>query len=424
MSCAHRVIRENSLAKIAQIDTRATLRDEHKYNSSRTPWNHHLVLNLPSSLLYRRRITRNVSRDHPSSMSALLDRFDAAEIFNAASIDATSVEAGLQQLQSHIAFDVMIEGLDQRFTDSITSEGCATSRLFLERTLARLPQTFGGVYSATMIVCNETPVRCEISHPIDPKARCLSLSCSVFVFARSTRGVKSSRCSTADSTRVRSWNVAKSATMRSRTDTASRLLLLLLLLSPLLTLQAREHPSTLLDRSSRSPHRTHPLQARPPPWSAHRSPAVHFSHSSCRQESTLRLNRIVFELRCQSRVWSRNRRLTWRLRRRRLQSRARLPLRSRVLSRRQLLLLLSMSRHYFPFQCPFRCHLPLMLHRLPRNRLYWQWRIWRPTRMRRLPWLQSLRQPPRALAPPRRRKAEPQLNKISRNVPLAKSKMR
>ena len=59
----------------------------------------------------------------------------------------------------------MIEGLDQRFTDSITSEGCTTPRLFVERTLARLPPTLGGVYSAAMIACDKTPVRCEKQSP-------------------------------------------------------------------------------------------------------------------------------------------------------------------------------------------------------------------------------------------------------------------
>ena len=39
----------------------------------------------------------------------------------------------------------MIEGFDQRFTDSIITEGCATPRLFLERILARLPPTLGGL---------------------------------------------------------------------------------------------------------------------------------------------------------------------------------------------------------------------------------------------------------------------------------------
>ena len=81
-------------------------------------------------------------------MSALLDRFDAAEIFALASVDAISVEDARNQLQSHIAVDVMIEGLDQRFTDSIMADGCASPRLYLERTLARLPPTLGGVYFA------------------------------------------------------------------------------------------------------------------------------------------------------------------------------------------------------------------------------------------------------------------------------------
>ena len=60
---------------------------------------------------------------------------------------------------------MMIKGLDQCFTDSIIADGCATPRLFLERTLAKLPPTLGGVYSAAMIACDETPVRCEKQSP-------------------------------------------------------------------------------------------------------------------------------------------------------------------------------------------------------------------------------------------------------------------
>ena len=122
VSCAHRGVLDGSLAMIAQVDTRATARDAHEYNSSRTPRTRDLILNLPSSLLYRRRISRLVSRDRSSAMSALLDHFNAAEIFALASVDAISVEHARNQLQSHIAVDVMIEGLDQRFTDSIMAE--------------------------------------------------------------------------------------------------------------------------------------------------------------------------------------------------------------------------------------------------------------------------------------------------------------
>ena len=84
----------------------------------------------------------------------------------------------------------MIEGLDQRFTDSITSESCATPRLFLERTLARLPAMLGGVYSAAMIAFDETPVRCEKQSPEGTLSVALV---SVFAFARTTRRVKFSR---------------------------------------------------------------------------------------------------------------------------------------------------------------------------------------------------------------------------------------
>ena len=91
------------------------------------------------------------------------------------------------QLKSHIAVDVMIEGLDQRFTDSIMAEGCATFRLVLERTLARLPPMLGGVNFGAMMPATNYPFAARNSHP---KARCLSLSCSVFAFARTTRYVK------------------------------------------------------------------------------------------------------------------------------------------------------------------------------------------------------------------------------------------
>ena len=87
------------------------------------------------------------------------------KIFALASVYAISVDDARNQLQSHIAVDVMIEGLDQRFTDSIMAEGCATPRLFLERTIARLPPTLGGVYSAAMIACDKQPVHCEKQSP-------------------------------------------------------------------------------------------------------------------------------------------------------------------------------------------------------------------------------------------------------------------
>ena len=98
-------------------------------------------------------------------MSAPLDRFNTAAIFALASVDAISVKDAHNQLQSHSAVDVMIESLEQRFIDSITSEGCATPRLLVECTLARLPPTLGGVYSAAMIACDEMSVRCEKQSP-------------------------------------------------------------------------------------------------------------------------------------------------------------------------------------------------------------------------------------------------------------------
>ena len=112
VSCAHRCIREDSLARIAQVGTRATIRNAHENNRSRTPRTRDLILNLPSLLIYRRRISRLVFRDRSSPMSALLDRFDAAEIFPLASVDAISVDDARNQLQSHIAVDVITEGLD------------------------------------------------------------------------------------------------------------------------------------------------------------------------------------------------------------------------------------------------------------------------------------------------------------------------
>ena len=46
-------------------------------------------------------------------MSSLLNRSDAAEIFAAASVEAIYVEDARSQLHSHIAVDVMFEGIDQ-----------------------------------------------------------------------------------------------------------------------------------------------------------------------------------------------------------------------------------------------------------------------------------------------------------------------
>ena len=45
VSCAHRVVREDSLVTIAQVDTCATSRDTREYNSDRTPQSRHLILN-------------------------------------------------------------------------------------------------------------------------------------------------------------------------------------------------------------------------------------------------------------------------------------------------------------------------------------------------------------------------------------------
>ena len=45
------------------------------------------------------------------------------------------------------------------------TEDCATLCLFLERTLARLPPTLGGVYSAAMIACDKLPIRFEKQSP-------------------------------------------------------------------------------------------------------------------------------------------------------------------------------------------------------------------------------------------------------------------
>ena len=134
----------------------------------------------------------------------------------------------------------MIEGLDQRFTDSIIAEGCATPRLFLERTLARLPPTLGGVYFAAMIARDETPVCCDKQSPEGTQS--VALVCC-FAYARNTRRVKLSRCSPADSTRARSLNGSRSALCRSRRDVASRLPLLPL--SPLPTRRALRPPITL-----------------------------------------------------------------------------------------------------------------------------------------------------------------------------------
>lgn len=78
-------------------------------------------------------------------MSSLLDRIDTARILASALVDAISVNNAASEQLSHIAVNVMIEGFDQRFTDSIAADGCATPRQFLKRIFARLPPKINGV---------------------------------------------------------------------------------------------------------------------------------------------------------------------------------------------------------------------------------------------------------------------------------------
>ena len=249
-------------------------------------------------------------------ISSLLDRFDAAKIFVAASVVAISVEYARCQLQSHIAVDVMIECLDQRFTDAIAAEGCAIPRLFLERTIARLPPTLGGVYSAAMIACDETPVSCE---RLSPEGTLSVALVFCFRFRRTTRSVKSLRCSIANSTRVRSRNASvcyvpipyrdsvalASAAAQSADASSSQAL------NPLRRSNLSCRPQVpLIDHSSRSPLRAFRLQARLLSCSVRRSLAVHLSRSSRRQEHTPRLTRVIRGLHCRSRVSSRSRRVT------------------------------------------------------------------------------------------------------------------
>ena len=315
VSCAHQDVRENSLVTIAQVDTRATSRDAREYISDRTPRSRHLILNLLSSLLYRHRITRLISRDYSFPMSALLDRFDAAEIIALASVDAISVEDARNQLQSHIAVDVMIEGFDQRFTDTIIAEGCATPRLFLERTLARLPPTLAGVDSAAMIACDETPVRCE-------KQSSKGTLSVALVFCFRIRSYYAARQVVAMFNRRFDWRPiaerysvcyvpiphrrsSATAAQLSADASSSQTPNPLRLSNP--SCQARVPP---LDHSSRFPLCAPRLQARLLSYSVSRSLAVHFSRSSHRRKLTPRLTPVIRGLHCRSRIYSRSGRLT------------------------------------------------------------------------------------------------------------------
>ena len=69
------------------------------------------------------------------------------------------------------------------------AKGCATPRLFLERTFAKLPPTLGSVYFAALIPCDKLPVRFEKQSPKS------TLSVALVFFSRSLvlRGTSSCR---------------------------------------------------------------------------------------------------------------------------------------------------------------------------------------------------------------------------------------
>ena len=116
-----------------------------------TPQYCQLIFNLLSLLCYYRYISRLKLRHYLSLMVSMLNRVDAVEIIVAALVDAIFVKVARSKLKSHIAVDVLINGIDQFFIDLITSESCTIFRPFLESTLARLPPTLSGVYSVAMI---------------------------------------------------------------------------------------------------------------------------------------------------------------------------------------------------------------------------------------------------------------------------------
>ena len=68
-------------------------------------------------------------------------------------------------MQRNIAVDVLIENINQRFTDLIADDNCSTFCQCFERTFARLPPTLGDVYFEAMIASDRTPVRCEKQSP-------------------------------------------------------------------------------------------------------------------------------------------------------------------------------------------------------------------------------------------------------------------
>ena len=226
-------------------------------------------------------------------MSVLLDRIDAGEIFAAASVDAISLKEARNQLQSYSAVDRIIEGLDQRFTDAIAAEGCATPRLFLERTFARLPPTLGSVYSAEMIACDEAFVRCEKQSPEG------TLSVALVFWFRARSYYAARQVFAMFNRRFDSRPIEEHFGLlrADPAQTASRLPLL-----PLILLPTRRARKPLFDHSSRSLLRVLRLQAQLMSCSVCRPLTLHLSRSSRRQEPIPRLTRVIRGLHCRSRI--------------------------------------------------------------------------------------------------------------------------
>ena len=212
-----------------------------------------------------------------------------------------------------------------------------TPRLFLERTLARMPPTLGGVYSAAMILCDELPARCEKQSPEDTLSvalvfyyRVRSYYAARQVVAMFTRRFDSrpiaerlSACLVPILHKRSAANAAQSSTDASSSQAPNPLQCR----NP--SCQARAPASV---HSSRSPNRTPRLQAQLLSCSVRRSPAVHLSRSSRRREPTRRLSRRSRTAQ-PLRTSLRSPRSTLQLRRRQLQSRPRLSLQLQVRSR-------------------------------------------------------------------------------------------
>ena len=73
-----------------------------------------------------------------------------------------SLNTACEQLKSFPTFDVVIEGLDQQFTESIAEKHFVTVREFLLDAIKKLGLDLGGLYSAAHLYSDDLPRRSRV----------------------------------------------------------------------------------------------------------------------------------------------------------------------------------------------------------------------------------------------------------------------